>query len=99
MLGGEFASHANRAVGAFARIGVKNVCAISAENLLALDRYVGRHAQGDGKFLSRAKHGIGDTGVAAGCVEQNLAVGKLAAAAPSQDDVGSSAVFHRASGI
>src|ERR1700688_2669196 len=99
MLGGEFASHADRSVRTFARISVKNVCAISAENLFALDRYIGRHAQGDGKFLSRSQHGIGNAGGAAGCVEQNLAVGKLATAVPSQDDAGSGAVFHRAAGI
>src|ERR1700733_14574150 len=83
MLCGELASQANRAVRTFAGIGIENVLSISAEDALALGGNILRHAQGDGESLSRAQHGIGNAGIAAGSVEQSFAGNQLPAAARS----------------
>ena len=73
MLRGEFARDANRAIGSFGGIGINDVRAVGVQDSFALDRNVFRHAQRDRETLSRADHGVGDAGVAAGGVEQNFA--------------------------
>ena len=52
-----------------------------------------------GKSFGRAQHGVGDAGVAAGGIEQNLAGAQLPAAASLGDDVGGGAIFHRSAGV
>src|SRR5258708_21225574 len=99
MPGGKFASRADGAVGAIAGIGINNVRAIGAENLLTFGGDILRHAECDGKSFSSAEHGIGDAGVAAGGIEQNLAVAELATATAFGDDAGGGAIFHRSAGI
>ena len=99
MLGGKLASHADGAVGAVTGVGINHVRAIRAQNLLALGGNILRHAQHDGKSLGRAQHGVGDAGVAAGGIEQGLTRAELAAESSFSNDVGSGAVFHRATGV
>src|SRR5580693_3341785 len=99
MLGRNLASHADGAVGTFAGIGVENVRAVGAQNLLSFSRNILRHAQRDRKSFGRAEHGIGNSGVAAGGVEQSLAGTELTAAAAFGNNVGRGAIFHRAAGV
>src|ERR1700691_1459409 len=99
MLGGEFAGLADGAIGAVVRIGIDNVCSVNAQNLLAFGGNVLRHAERYGKSLSRAQHGIGNAGVAAGGVKQSSAGSELTAAAAFGNDVGRGAVFHGTAGV
>src|ERR1700675_1692973 len=99
MLGRQFASQADGAVGSVSRIGVKNIRAIGLQNLLALRRNIARHAERDGKSLGRTQHGIGYSSIAASGVEKNLARSELAAAPTFGDDVGRCAVLHRAARV
>ncbi len=52
-----------------------------------------------GNPFGGAEHGIGDSGIAAGGVEKNLAGAKLTGAAGLGDDVGGSAVFDGSAGV
>src|SRR6202043_377038 len=67
--------------------------------LFALARNVFRHAQGDWEAFGRAKHGVSDAGVAAGGIEQNLAVTQLTVAVGFADDVGRGSILHRSAGV
>src|SRR5258708_13409131 len=96
MSGGKFASGADGAVGAVAGIGINKVCAVRAQNPFAFGGNILRHAECDGKSFSRAQHGVGDAGVAAGGIEQNLAVAELATATPFGDDAGGGPILPQA---
>jgi len=99
MIAGQFARHANGAVGAVTGIGIDDVGTVSLQNLLALAGDVFGHAEGDGKSLSGTEHGVGDPGVAAGGIEENLAGAELGGAASLGDDVGGGAVLDGSAGV
>ena len=52
-----------------------------------------------GKSFGRSQHGVGDAGVAAGGIEQNLAGTQLTAAAGFGYDVGGGAILDRSAGV
>src|SRR5580658_9073413 len=99
MLRGELAGHPDGAVGTVGGIGINDVGAVALQDLLALARNILRHAQGDGEAFGSAQHRIGNAGVAAGGVEQNLAGAELPTAAGFGDDVGGGAIFDRSAGV
>ena len=99
MFRGEFTRDANRAVGSIRGIRINNVGAVALENLLALKGDVFGYAECNGKPIRGSEHGIGNTGVAAGGVQQTLSGVKSAAAASFLHDVGGSAIFDRAAGV
>ena len=68
----KFTSGSNRSVGAVTGIGVNNVGAIRMQNALALHRNIFRHAQRHGETFGSADHGVGDSGISAGGIEQEL---------------------------
>src|SRR6266478_3536532 len=75
----EFAHRADGAVRAVGGIGINNVGAVGVENSLAFDGNVFRHAQRDRKTFGSADHGVGDSGIAAGGVEQSFPGSKFSA--------------------
>ena len=93
-LGGQFARHADSAVGSVAGIGIDNIGAVGLQDFLALNRNIRRHAQRDRKSFCRAQHCIGNASIAAGGVEQNFAGGKLAIATSFSNDAGGGAILH-----
>jgi hypothetical protein len=99
MVAGQFAGHADRAVGTVRRIGIKNVGAVALQDLLALAGNVLRHAEGHGESFGGAQHRIRDARVAAGGVEENLAGAQLTAATGFGHDVGRGAIFDRSAGV
>src|SRR6266700_1795932 len=99
MFGGQFSRHANGSVGTVTRIGIKNVGAVTLQNLLALARNIFRHAQSDRESFGRAEHRIGNAGIAAGGIEKNLSGAQLSAPPSLGDNVARGTVFDRAAGI
>src|ERR1700686_2272177 len=95
----QFTGHANGAVRTIGRIGIKNVGAVALQDLLTLPRNIFRHAESDGESLGRAQHGIGDAGVAAGGVEQDLAGTQPTSASSFGDDVGRGTILDRSAGV
>src|SRR5579863_5910405 len=99
MFCGQFAGHANGAVGSISRVGVNNVGAVAVQDLFAFSGNIFGHAEGDGKSFGRAEHGVSDAGIAAGGIEKSFAGGQLTATASFGDDVGRRAIFDRAAGV
>src|SRR5271166_1399007 len=83
-----------RTVRAFARFGVEDLCTVGLQNSLALDRDVGGYAEGHAKAAGGTQHGIGDSGVAAGGIEQTLAAPHTAVAESLLHNAGGGPVFH-----
>ena len=71
---GQGAGLADGAVGAVGGVGPDDLGAVGGEDVFALRRDVGGHAERDGKAQRGAQHGVGDAGVAAGGVQQGAAV-------------------------
>ena len=71
--GRKFARFADGAVRAFGCVGEHDLRTVGANRALALLRYVLRHAQGHREALRRAHHGVGNSGIAAGGIQQRLA--------------------------
>ena len=72
MFRGQFARHADRAIGSIGWVGVQDVGAVCMQDALALDRYILRHAQRHRETLRRTEHGISNSSVAAGRIQQNF---------------------------
>src|SRR5579872_569421 len=99
MLFRQLPRHANGAVGALARIGVHDVGSVSLQDFFSLRRDILRHAERHWKSLGCAQHRVGNAGVPAGGVEQNLPCREAAAAAAFGNDAGGGTIFHRAAGV
>ena len=67
-----FARFSDCSIGAIARIGVNDSRPIRPQNPLPLRGNVGWYAERDRNAVGRTQHGIGDSGVAAGGVEQSF---------------------------
>ena len=99
IVAGQLASASNGAVGALAGVGPIHFSPVGTQNPLALRGDVGRHGELDGKAERRAEHGEGNSGVAAGGVEQSLARPEQAAVADIGNHGCGGAVFDAAAGI
>ena len=82
--GEDLLAETNRSVGAFAGIGKHHFRAVGFQNLFAFMRGIGGQAQFRAVALDGADHRIGDAGVAAGGVEQNVIFGQAPERSPSR---------------
>ncbi len=98
-VGSKLTGFADGAVGAFGGIGPEDLGPIRVEDAFALGRDIRGHAERDGEGKSRAEHGVGDAGVAAGGVEEANAGAELLALEGVQDDGGGGAVLDGAAGV
>ena len=65
----------------------------------SLGRNILRHTQRDLESESGAEHGVGDAGVAAGGIEQNLSGSEFAVAACFGHNAGGGAIFDGSAGV
>ena len=99
-LGGvKFARLANGAVRPVRRVGINNVGAVSAQNVLALGRNVLRHAQRDRETLSRSDHRVGNACISTGRIQQNPAGTKTACRARLRHNVRCRTILYRSTRI
>src|ERR1700682_3427827 len=87
------------AVGALGGIGVNDICAVCLQNPFSLGRNILRHAERDRKSESSAEHGVGDAGVAAGGIQQNLSGSEFARGASFGHNAGGGTIFDGSPGV
>ena len=95
----DLAALADGAVGAFGGIAEDHLRAVGLQDALTLDGSVGRQAQLHLVAACRADHGIGDTGIAAGGIEDDVLGAKAAGALAIQDHVEARPILDRSAGI
>ncbi len=94
-----FAGFQNRAVRGQARVGQNQMRAVCPQQLLALIVGIGRQAQMHLIAFGRADHGIRDSRIAAGCVQNDFTRPQFARSFALQNHVSRRPVFHRTAGI
>ena len=87
------------AVGALGRVGQHQLGAVRQETLLALGAGVSREGELDAVAALGADHGVGDAGVAAGGVDQDLVLRQQPAPLAVQDHRHRRAVLDAAAGV
>src|SRR5208283_383727 len=92
---GEFPRFPDGSVGPFRRVSEYDFCTVGTNGSLTLRGYVSRHAQGHRESLRRSQHGIGNSGIAAGGVQQSFTWAKLSSARGLGHNIRGWAVFHR----
>ena len=95
----QLARHPNGAIGTVRRIGINDVRSIALHDLLALPRNVLGHAERHRKTFRCSQHGIGDSSIAAGRIQQNSPGIEQSTSAGFGDNAGSRAILHRAAGV
>src|SRR5271156_5608680 len=95
----DFADAADGAVGAFVSRRIDDFDAVGREDVFAFGRGAGGKAEFDAVTECGADHGVGDAGVATGCVEDYFAGAQVAGAFAGTDHGIAGAVFHGAAGI
>src|SRR5439155_23452891 len=91
----QLARPADRPIRSISRICINNVRSVSEKNALALDGNILGHAQRDRKSFRGANHGISDSRIPAGGIEQSSTLRKFSAAAALLNNVECRAVFDR----
>ena len=69
------------------------------QDMLALDGNIFRHAQRHRKSFGGRDHGVSDSSISAGGIEQRFAGAEFSAGTGLGDDVRSGAVFYRSAGV
>ena len=97
--GDQLANEVDGAVGAFSRIAVNNLGAVSRDERLALRAHVARHDQLDRIAFGRPDHRVCDAGIAGGRVDERLVGSKSTAPLAVFDHGQRGAVLDRPAGI
>ncbi len=97
--GGHLPRLQDRAVGAFAGIGINDLGTVSPKNPLPLRRNVGWHTKCHWNAIGCAQHGIGNPRIAAGGVQQSLARSQFPRPQSFVDNIRSCTIFDRAAGV